>query len=81
MFCSYANGGREATGKDRWSLGGRAWIPELNDMTLSYRFTRSGEFGPDGNLTSLDINKATQDSETAETGFALYTEIPYNCGL
>lgn len=55
VFGSYANTGSEATGKDRWSLGGGAWIPELNDMTVSYRFTRSGEFWRDGKLTSLDV--------------------------
>jgi hypothetical protein len=57
VFAGYANTGSEATGNDRWSAGGGAWIPELNDMTLSYRFTRSGEFGPDGSLTSLDITR------------------------
>lgn len=55
VFAEYANTGSEATGRDRWSVGGGAWIPELNDMTLSYRFTRSAEFWHDGRFGSLDI--------------------------
>jgi hemolysin activation/secretion protein len=57
VFGSYANAGSEATGRDRWSVGGGAWIPDLNDMTLSYRFTRSGEIWHDGDLTSLDLSR------------------------
>ena len=55
VFAEYANTGSEATGRDRWSVGGGAWIPELNDMTVSYRFTRSGEFWHAGDPGSLDI--------------------------
>lgn len=55
VFAEYANTGGEATGRDRWSVGGGAWIPELNDITVSYRFTRSGEFWHDSDLGSLDI--------------------------
>ena len=54
MFASWDNTGNEATGRERWSVGGGAWIPELNDMTVSYRFTRSDEFWDEGELFSLD---------------------------
>jgi hemolysin activation/secretion protein len=54
VFGSYANTGSEATGMDRWSFGGGLWLPALNDMTLSYRFTRSGEFWDNGDVFKLD---------------------------
>lgn len=57
VFGSYANTGSEGTGHDRWSVGGGFWIPELNDLTASYRFTRSGGFGSDGDLFSLDVSR------------------------
>lgn len=65
VFASYANSGSEATGEDRWSTGGGVWIPELNDMTLSYRFTRSGTVGNDGSLTSLDASRPGYVSHAA----------------
>lgn len=55
MFGSYANTGSEGTGHDRWSVGGGFWAPELNDLTASYRFTRSGEIWQGGDLFSLDV--------------------------
>jgi hemolysin activation/secretion protein len=54
VFGSYANTGSQATGQDRWSVGGGAWIPELNDLTFSYRFTRSEDFWSTGRPFSLD---------------------------
>lgn len=57
VFAGYANTGSEATGRDRWTLGAGGWIPELNDMTVSYRFTRSGEAWHGGNLGSLDVSR------------------------
>lgn len=54
VFASYANTGSAATGMDRWSVGGGVWLPMLNDITLSYRFTRSGEFWNDGEVFNLD---------------------------
>lgn len=48
-FVSYSNTGNETTDLDRWGIGADAWFPGLNDMTASYRFTRSGHTGgPDG---------------------------------
>jgi len=64
-FAGYANTGSEATGRDRWTMGAGAWIPELNDMTLSYRFTRSGEFWHDGDLGSLDVSRPGYISHAA----------------
>jgi len=56
VFAGYANTGSRATGRDRWTMGAGAWIPELNDMTLSYRFTGSGEIWHVGDLGSLDVS-------------------------
>jgi hemolysin activation/secretion protein len=53
VFGSYANTGSQATGQDRWSVGGGAWIPELNDLTFSYRFTRSEDVWDTGDVFSL----------------------------
>lgn len=57
VFAGYANTGSESTGRDRWTLGAGAWIPELNDMTASYRFTRSGEVWHGGDFGSLDVSR------------------------
>jgi len=57
VFAGYANTGSEATGRDRWSVGAGAWIPELNDMTVSWRFTRSGDVWHGGDLGSLDVSR------------------------
>jgi hemolysin activation/secretion protein len=57
VFAGYANTGSEATGRDRWTLGAGAWIPELDDLTVSYRFTRSGAFRHGGDLVSLDVSR------------------------
>lgn len=57
VFGSYANTGGAGTGHDRWSAGGGFWVPELNDLTASYRFTRSGEVWHDGDLFSLDVSR------------------------
>jgi len=49
LFASYADTGSLATGRDRWSTGFGLWLPELNDMTLAYRFTGSDQaFALDG---------------------------------
>jgi len=65
VFGSYANTGDEATGLDRWSAGGGLWLPMLNDMTVSYRFTRSGEFWDDGDLFKLDTARGGYLSHSA----------------
>jgi hemolysin activation/secretion protein len=57
VFAGYANTRSDATGRDRWTLGAGAWIPELNDMTVSYRFTRSGEVWHGGDPGSLDVSR------------------------
>lgn len=65
VFGSYANTGDEATGMDRWSAGGGLWLPMLNDMTVSYRFTRSGEFWDDGEVFKLDTARGGYLSHSA----------------
>lgn len=57
VYNSWLNSGSEATGRDRWSLGGGVWLPALHDLTIAYRFTRSGEVGSDGSVLSLDKGK------------------------
>lgn len=53
VYAGWDNTGSPATGRDRFYTGGGVWIPALNDMTLSWRYTRSDELW-DGNLFSLD---------------------------
>lgn len=65
VFGSHANTGSKATGMDRWSAGGGLWLPMLNDMTLSYRFTRSGEFWDDGEVFKLDTGRPGYLSHSA----------------
>src|SRR5690606_24102279 len=43
LYVGWDNGGSPATGSDRFFVGGGAWLPALNDMTLAWRFTRSDE--------------------------------------
>ena len=57
VFADYANTGNASTGLDRWSLGFGAWVPQLNDLTLSYRFTRSGDIWQGGDLVQLHDDK------------------------
>lgn len=57
VFGSWSNTGSEDTGRDRWSIGGGFWAPMLNDLTASYRFTRSGEFWNGANLFELDMGQ------------------------
>ncbi|MBX3582837.1 MAG: ShlB/FhaC/HecB family hemolysin secretion/activation protein [Rhizobiaceae bacterium] len=53
VFASWSNTGNEETGMNRWSIGGGLWLPMLNDMTVSYRFTGSDE-AFEYNLFDLD---------------------------
>lgn len=72
VFAGYANTGSEATGRDRWTLGAGAWIPEFNDMTVSYRFTRSGEVWHDGDLGSLDVSRPGYLSHSARIDLPIF---------
>lgn len=45
--------GSASTGRDRWFIGGGAWMPAFNDMTLAWRYTRSNDLW-DGAIASLD---------------------------
>ena len=53
VYGGWDNTGSPATGRDRFYTGGGLWIPALNDMTLSWRYTRSDELW-DGKVFSLD---------------------------
>ncbi|PPE68311.1 ShlB/FhaC/HecB family hemolysin secretion/activation protein [Caldimonas thermodepolymerans] len=56
VYAGWDNTGSPATGRDRFYTGGGVWIPALNDMTLSWRYTRSDELW-DGNVFGLDPAK------------------------
>lgn len=56
-FASFGNTGSEATGEERWSVGFGAWIAPMNDLTLSYRFTRDGSMWDTGEPFNLDGNR------------------------
>ncbi|HTM77889.1 MAG TPA: ShlB/FhaC/HecB family hemolysin secretion/activation protein [Devosia sp.] len=58
VSAGYGNTGSVATGLDRWSIGGGIWVPVLNDMIVSYRFTRGSDIFTGGDLFALDASRA-----------------------
>ena len=65
VFGAWSNTGSEATGEERWSIGGGAWLPWLNDATVTYRFTRSEDFWQNGHIFSLDDDEGSYLSHAA----------------
>lgn len=58
VYASWANTGAAATGDDRWALGGGLWFRDLNDLTLSYQLTRSGEIWETGDILDIPEGRA-----------------------
>lgn len=54
VYAGWDNTGSPSTGRDRFFTGGGAWLPALGDMTLAWRYTRSGEMWDTGDVFSLD---------------------------
>lgn len=59
VYAGWDNSGSSlSTGRDRWFAGGGAWIEPLNDMTLAWRFTRSGDIWHGGHVFDLEADRA-----------------------
>lgn len=54
LHAGWDNTGSAATGRDRFFVGGGLWIPALNAMTVSWRFTRGAEIWSGAGPFSLD---------------------------